>query len=168
MSVTLKMIYIPQKPMIAKCKYYEFMSDLYPIIVIEKDGNEITICTHIHDRFKFDGASVPKPLEWFLPRYAKTTDPIKVDDADVYNVGSAIHDGLYIHKGFGMFSREECDDILRGIWRQAGVSRFKAGFADRMIQWFAGGNKHWGNDTYKVGGRFSIDKDKGFYEVNSL
>ena len=47
-------------------------------------------------------------------------------------------------------SREEVDDILRGIWRCWGMSRLLAGCADKAIELFAGGKEHWGNDGYKV------------------
>jgi hypothetical protein len=43
-------------------------------------------------------------------------------------------------------SREECDDILRGIWRIAGMNRLVAGASDLGIQVFAGSSEHWGND----------------------
>jgi hypothetical protein len=44
-------------------------------------------------------------------------------------------------------TREECDDILRGIWRIAGMCRLVAGAADFGIHVFAGSNDHWGNDS---------------------
>lgn len=48
--------------------------------------------------------------------------------------------------GDGLFVREECDDIFRGMLRYSGISRFRAGVADKCVEWFAGGGKHWGND----------------------
>lgn len=59
-----------------------------------------------------------------------------------------IHDALYTRKGFDIFSREECDSVLRGLMRDSGISRFKAGCADKAVEWFAGGNEHWGNDDF--------------------
>ena len=47
-------------------------------------------------------------------------------------------------------SREEADDILRGIWRCWGMSRALAGLADKGIELFAGGKRHWGSDQYGV------------------
>lgn len=59
-----------------------------------------------------------------------------------------IHDALYTRKGFDIFSREECDSVLRGLMRDSGISRFKAGCADKAVEWFAGGEDHWGNDDF--------------------
>lgn len=103
----------------------------------------------IRSGFKCDGASIPAAFRWFLPSWDKFNN--------VYNLGSTVHDGLYIHKGFGLFTREECDDILRGIWRESGIGRFKAGVADKCVQLFAGGKRHWGNDSYGVASLFTID-----------
>ena len=59
-----------------------------------------------------DGASAPE--------YAKSfVSDVKKGD-DVYNSAPFIHDGLYMHKGTidgADLTREECDDVLRGIWR---------------------------------------------------
>ena len=69
------------------------------------------------------------------------------------------HDVLYMLRGrvhiIGSckvmnFSREEVDDILRGIWRCWGMSRFMAGAADKAVEIFAGGDEHWGGDAYGV------------------
>ena len=93
--------------------------------------------------FRCDGLSVPKIFRWFLPSWS--------EDNQAYNVAGALHDWLYTTKGnFGMFTREECDDIFRGILRESGIGRFKAGCADKAIEWFAGGKSHWGNDGYGV------------------
>lgn len=59
-----------------------------------------------------------------------------------------IHDALYTRKGFDLLSREECDSVLRGLMRDSGISRFKAGCADKAVEWFAGGKEHWGNDDF--------------------
>jgi hypothetical protein len=36
------------------------------------------------------------------------------------------------------------------MWRCWGMSRFVAGCADKGVEIFAGGKKHWGNDGYNV------------------
>lgn len=65
-------------------------------------------------------------------------------------IGSAIE--VYATKGDDrMFTRSECDDIFRGILRESGVVRFKAGAADLAVGIFAGNRRHWGADSYKVG-----------------
>ena len=87
--------------------------------------------------FKCDGLSVPKIFRWFLPSW---------DEKNMrYNWAGAIHDALYGNKGFGIFSREECDDIFRGALRESNIGRFKAGCADKAVEWFA--NKHFGDDS---------------------
>lgn len=93
--------------------------------------------------FRCDGLSVPKIFRWFLPSWdAKNT---------LYNVAGALHDWLYTTKGnFGRFTREECDDFFRGLLRCSGISRFKAGCADKAVGLFAGGKDHWNNDSYGV------------------
>lgn len=60
----------------------------------------------------------------------------------------AIHDSLYTLKGANLFTREECDDVFRGLLRDSGISRAKAGLADIAVGLFAGGEKHWGNDAW--------------------
>ena len=93
--------------------------------------------------FRCDGLSVPRLLRWFLPSWDERNG--------LYNVAGAVHDWLYTTGGnFGMFTREECDDIFRGLLRESGKSRFKAGCADKAVEWFAGNKRHWGNDSYGV------------------
>lgn len=101
--------------------------------------------------FETDGASVPWPFSLLVPRWK----PGRPD----YDAAPVLHDILYIKRGavagpFGpvTLSREECDDLLRGIWRCAGMGRFLAGCADKGVEIFAGGKSHWGNDGYRVGG----------------
>ena len=92
--------------------------------------------------FMSDGASSPDFAKKFVP-------DVKKGD-DVYNAAPFIHDALYMLKGEvngATLSREECDDILRGIWRIAGMNRLIAGAADLGIQVFAGSSSHWGNDS---------------------
>ena len=91
--------------------------------------------------FLTDGASAPAFAKMFIP-------DIKTGD-DVYNSAPFIHDGLYMQKGVidgADLTREECDDVLRGIWRIAGMNRLIAGAADLGIYLFAGSPDHWGDD----------------------
>ena len=74
----------------------------------------------------------------------------------LYNVAGAVHDWLYATKGYSILRREECDDIFRGLLRESGISRFKAGAADKAVEWFAGGSNHWGADGYKVADKCSM------------
>lgn len=99
--------------------------------------------------FMTDGASTFWPFSKLVPNWRKGDDS--------YNAAPAVHDALYILEGVVegeseavKLSREEVDDILRGIWRCWGMSRFLAGCADKGVEIFAGGRKHWGNDGYRV------------------
>ena len=95
-----------------------------------------------------DGASTFWPVSLLVPTWRED---------DRYNAGPVTHDILYMQEGIipsthepVELSREEVDDILRGIWRCWGMSRFLAGCADKGVEIFAGGKKHWGNDGYHV------------------
>ena len=94
----------------------------------------------LYKGYTCDGLSVPKVFQWYLPKWD--------EDNSLYNLAGAIHDALYTVSGSNIFSREECDDIFRGLLRDSGISRFKAGLADKAVELFAGGDKHWGNDTW--------------------
>ena len=92
--------------------------------------------------FMSDGASAPTFAQFIVPDIKKGND--------VYNSAPFIHDGLYMYKGDingADLTREECDDILRGIWRISGMDRVVAGAADLGIKVFAGSSSHWGNDS---------------------
>lgn len=107
--------------------------------IISDEVNYYFIIT-LKNGYKCDGLSVPKAFRWFLPSWDKKNS--------TYNLAGAIHDALYTVKGFQRFSRETCDDIFRCLLRDSGISRFKAGCADKAIEWFASGKDHWGNDDY--------------------
>lgn len=110
---------------------------------------QLLMSVYIRPMLKTDGASTFWPFTKLVPHWRNGDDE--------YNAGPVAHDILYIKKGivkfgdgFMKFSREEVDDILRGIWRCWGMSRFLAGCADKAIEVVAGGNNHWGNDSYHV------------------
>lgn len=90
--------------------------------------------------FTTDGASAPE--------FAKFIVPAVKEGDDIYNAAPFIHDGLYMYKGKidgAELTRDECDDILRGIWRISGMSRTVAGVADLGTHVVAGSSDHWGN-----------------------
>lgn len=96
--------------------------------------------------YKTDGASTFWPISKLVPQWRPGDDD--------YNAGQTAHDVLYLLEGIVesefepvKLSREEVDDILRGIWRCWGMSRLLAGCADKAIELFAGGKEHWGNDS---------------------
>lgn len=107
-------------------------------VVLEKDGKEIKARYSFRPGFKCDGISVPRLLRWFLKNWD--------NENPLYNLAGICHDYGYAARGFGIFSREEIDDIFRGMLREAGKDRRRAGMADIALRVFAGG--HWGNDEY--------------------
>ena len=111
------------------------------IWTVIRDENDEYYEVLLDKGYRCDGLSVPKFFRWYLPSWDK-------DNSD-YNLAGAIHDALYTVKGANLFSREECDDVFRGLLRDSGISRAKAGLADIAVGLFAGGDKHWGNDTWK-------------------
>lgn len=115
------------------------MKDIH--VIIGDDENRFYKIT-LKAGFRCDGLSVPSLFQWFLPSWDKKNF--------VYNVAGAVHDALYTTGGwYGTFCREQCDDIFRSLLREAGISRFKAGCADKAVEWFAGGPEHWRNDEFK-------------------
>ena len=115
------------------------------------DGSEIRarLVIKIETGYVTDGASVIWPFSYLVPKWRRKDDE--------YNAAPTAHDVLYMLEGVveGEFepvklSREEVDDILRGIWRCWGMGRFLAGCADKAIELFAGGRGHWGSDAYGV------------------
>ena len=118
-------------------KFWELKKTIKTTITDEY--NEIFVIT-LYKGFRTDGLSVPKVFQWFLPQWDNKNP--------TYNLAGIIHDALYTRKGFYLLSREECDSVLRGLMRDSGISRFKAGCADKAVEWFAGGETHWGNDDF--------------------
>ena len=111
------------------------------IWTVIRDENDEYYEVLLDKGYRCDGLSVPKFFRWYLPSWDK-------DNSD-YNLAGAIHDALYTVKRASLFTREECDDVFRGLLRDSGISRAKAGLADMAVGLFAGGDKHWGNDTWK-------------------
>ena len=103
----------------------------------------------LYPGYMTDGASTFFPISLLVPQWK--------ENDDYYNAAPVAHDVLYLlggiiegeHEPISL-SREEVDDILRGIWRCWGMSRFVAGCADKGVEIFAGGKDHWGNDGYGV------------------
>lgn len=109
----------------------------------------------IKDGLITDGASTFWPISLLVPNWRQGDDG--------YNAGPAAHDILYALEGIIVstqepvkLSREEVDDILRGIWRCWGMSRFLAGCSDKAIELVAGGKRHWGSDKYGVKDRVEV------------
>ena len=118
------------------------------IVRADRDGVIVEYTFAFREGFRCDGLSVPWAFRWFLPSWDSKNA--------LYNVAGAVHDWLYTTKGYSVFNREACDDIFRGLLRESGIGRFKAGCADKAVEWFAGGGKHWGNDDYKIADKCSM------------
>lgn len=112
---------------------------MQPIRAVIIDNNLHTYEIRLAVGYKCDGLSVPTIFYWYLPSWDKTNP--------TYNLAGIIHDALYTIGWKD--NRELCDDVFRGILRDSGISRFKAGMADKCLEWFAGGDNHWKNDGYK-------------------
>ena len=115
-------------------------------VISDEHGNYYQIV--LDKGFRCDGLSVPKIFRWYLPSWDK--------DNQLYNLSGSIHDALYTLKGANIFTREESDDIFRGLLRDSGISRAKAGLADMAVGIFAGGDRHWGNDTWNNKDRIHV------------
>ena len=118
------------------------------IVRADRDGVTMELTFALREGFRCDGLSVPWAFRWFLPSWDSKNA--------LYNVAGAVHDWLYSTKGYSVLRREECDDIFRGLLRESGIGRFKAGCADKAVEWFAGGKNHWGNDDYKIADKCSM------------
>ena len=110
------------------------------------EGKERQFILHVTFKkgFMTDGASAPDIFGCVVPHYKEGND--------LYNAAPFIHDGLYVWGGevTGLdkkLNREECDDILREIWKKAGMGRKIRGCADFGIELFAGSKSHWGQQS---------------------
>lgn len=65
-----------------------------------------------------------------------------------YNACGVVHDILYEYKGFGIFTRDDCDAIFRGMLREYGMSRIVASTADFVLGIAAA--RHWGPDGHNA------------------
>lgn len=87
----------------------------------------------------WDGASIPAAFRWFLPNI----DPLNL----AYTAAGLLHDFCY---GSECLPKDKADDLFRGVMRDAGISRFKAGVADFAVRHF--GASHYGqkNDRLEI------------------
>lgn len=138
MAITVKSVNYSQIMTSKENGIYTFMNPANIIVTYTKKDKTYKLVLSLYRGFRTDGASIPSAFTWFLPKW---------DSKNMkYNCGAIVHDCLYTLKGLGVFSREEADDFIRGIWRCSGISRFKAGMADKCLEMFGGGKDHWGSD----------------------
>lgn len=110
-----------------------------------RDGKATRFLFRIEEGFGTDGLSVPLPFRKIVPKWT---------DDMAYNVAGIVHDGLYGTKGYGIFSRSEADDFLRGLMRESGMERLRASTACACVKAFA--RRHWGLDREGFGRFFSV------------
>lgn len=133
---------------------FEFLMDAIILVWVTRtftDGRKekALLTIKIRKGYRTDGASTFWPFSKAVPQW--------IHGDDSYNAAPVVHDVLYMMGGVVegelepvKLSREEVDDILRGIWRCWGMSRFVAGCADKAVELFAGGKSHWGSDSLEV------------------
>lgn len=103
------------------------------------DGNRYTFS--LREGLVWDGASIPAAFRWFLPN---------VDRLNLaYTSAGLLHDFCY---GSECLPKDKADDLFRGVMRDAGISRFKAGVADFAVRHF--GASHYGSKNDRLGIRF--------------
>lgn len=90
--------------------------------------------------FVTDGISGTRLTHKVLPRW-------KEGDSK-YNACGLVHDILYEFKGFGIFTRKDCDNIFKGMLHRYGVNKFVCNAANLLLNIFAG--CHWGADGYNT------------------
>lgn len=105
------------------------------IIVIVRDETGMHYEFHLLPGFRCNGGSVPWMFRWFVPSWSSTNDLI--------NMAYALHDGCYAS---GILHRDIADDLLRGLLRDAGISRLKASTVCYAVNQFA--ESHYQKDEY--------------------
>lgn len=123
---------------------YRLRSQAWISIPITHNGVNKTLFVKFDPGYICDGLSVPWVFRWFLKNWD--------DSNDLYNLAGVVHDALYCREGFKIFSREECDDIFRGLLRISGQDRFHASTADFILWIF--GRRHWGDDSHHCKDKF--------------
>lgn len=108
------------------------------IIVNVKDEFGFSYTFTILPGFRTDGGSVPAAFRWFVPSWDY--------DRPVINLAYACHDGVY---ATGCLSRAAADDLLRGMLRDAGLSRFRASTVCLAVNSFA--CRHYGIEHDRYG-----------------
>lgn len=159
MAVTVKRAFLQGMLLqyFSKAGNVRLMHDISLCLEIEQKKRVFTVELIFLKGFESDGLTRPDLFGKWIKKFDR--------ENQLYNFAGYAHDWLYSVKGCvggGFeFSRSECDDIFRGILREAGVSRFKAGVMDWAVGVFAGGSKHWGDDS--LGSRDKVSCSKIIY-----
>ena len=118
-------------------------------IVLKENNHNFLVKFTVSKGAIFDGLSIPFGLRWFLPVIDYTND--------LYSAAGLIHDGLYASE---LVSKEIADDIFRGILRDSGISRFKAGCAHQAVMKFA--KKHYGKHQDEHNLKYFMDMNVNY------
>lgn len=113
---------------------YVLDKDLH-VVVMDETGAVYTFT--LYKGFRCNGGSVPKPFRWFMPSWD--------DKVPLLNLAYCLHDWLYASS---MMPKEQADDLLRGLLRDAGYNRFHASTVCWAVNTFA--KSHYGHDEYHV------------------
>ena len=108
------------------------------ILVRVKDEYDYHYTFSILPGFVTDGGSVPKVFRWFVPSWSGTNH--------VINLAYACHDGVY---ATACMPRLFGDDLLRGMLRDAGLSRARASSVCWAVNNFA--CRHYGPEYDHLG-----------------
>lgn len=98
----------------------------------------------LYKGFKCNGGSVPKMFRWFMPGWD--------DNVPLLNIAYCLHDWLYASS---YMPKEQADDLLRGLLRDAGYNRFHASTVCWAVNTFA--KSHYGHDEYHVAALGSLE-----------
>lgn len=116
---------------------YQATDDIF-VTVRDQDGMHYEF--HLFPGFRCDGCSAPLCFRWFAPKWHPGND--------LYNIAVCLHDACYAS---GLLSRGHADDLLRGLLRDAGFSRFKASTICFCVNRFAAGHYGKENDRLDTG-----------------
>ena len=111
---------------------YQATSD---IVVVVRDETGLHYEFTLITGFRCNGGSVPWAFRWFVPSWSSTNDLI--------NIAYALHDAMYCS---GLMHRDLSDDMLRGLLRDAGLSRLQASTVCYAVNKFA--ESHYNKDEY--------------------
>lgn len=108
------------------------------ITVNVRDDANMYYTFSIMPGFQTDGGSVPVAFQWFVPGWS--------DENPIINLGYALHDGCY---ATACLPRPYADDLLRGMLRDAGLSRVRASTVCWAVNNFA--CRHYGPEHDTLG-----------------
>lgn len=129
--------YVDGKNISAWVKIDDFWQANADIIVHLVDDTKLHYMWHLLPGFRTNGCSTPWAFQWFSPQWS--------EDNPMYNIAVALHDAAY---GTGFLHRDIADDMMRGILRDAGLSRFRASTMCWAVNNFAASHYGSEHDTY--------------------